>query len=81
MDEIFPILGGAFLGLALSFLPPGARWWGAIPIVLLGTAATILSGEFRLSWEFLLVDIPLVGIACVAAMAVAGKMRRIRVER
>jgi hypothetical protein len=31
--------------------------------VALGVLATVVSGEFRVSWEFLLFDIPLVAVS------------------
>ena len=72
MDEFLPVLSGILLGSFLGYLRPGKRLRaGAIPAILLGTLATIVSGEFRLSWGFLLVDIPLVaGAAALALFAV-----------
>jgi hypothetical protein len=75
MDELFPVLGGILLGLFLGCLPNKARWWGAMPAALIGLAATMLSGEFRLSWAFLLVDIPLAGIGCAAGLLLVQKIR------
>ena len=35
---------------------------------MLGTLATVVTGEFKLSWGYLLVDIPLVGLAAFLAL-------------
>jgi len=40
-----------------------------IPVV--GVAATTLSGEFLVSWRFLLIDVPLVGFFAGVAVASA----------
>jgi hypothetical protein len=38
--------------------------------VVFGGLATVISGEFRIGWEFLLVDIPLAFGATVATMLI-----------
>jgi hypothetical protein len=76
MEELFPILGGLAVGAILGFIKPSLRWWvGALLAVLIGLAATIVSGEFRVSWGFLLIDIPLVAISSVAGLAIARRLR------
>jgi hypothetical protein len=70
MNELFPVLSGALVGLLVGGLRPALRKSVAIPlVVLLGIAATVVSGEFRIGWEYLLIDIPLVGLSAVIALS------------
>lgn len=70
MNEVFPILAGALVGLLVGGLRPSLRKSVAIPLViLLGITATVVSGEFRIGWEYLLIDIPLVGLSAVIALS------------
>jgi hypothetical protein len=70
MSELFPILGGALVGLLVGRLRPALRKSIAIPLVIgLGITATVVSGEFRIGWEYLLIDIPLVGLSAVIALS------------
>jgi hypothetical protein len=49
--------------------------------VLLGVAATMLSGEFRIGWEYLLIDIPLVAVSAAAIYWVTrGAVRRLQIR-
>ena len=67
MGEIFPIAAGLICGLLLGSVTarrPLALWL-AVSVVL-GFLATVLSGEWRISWAFLLIDIPLVAVSAVA---------------
>lgn len=76
MNEIFPIAGGVLLGAALGAFPPRLRIRIGAPLaVLLGTLATVLSGEFRLSWAFLLVDVPLVVSAAAIGLLAVHRLR------
>jgi hypothetical protein len=62
--EIVPILSGLLLGAFLGWMNPGSRLRIGLPIALaLGFLATVASGEFRISWGFLIEDIPLVGVS------------------
>jgi hypothetical protein len=81
MQELVPIVSGLVAGSLLGFLRPSLRIpVGIAAAVVLGTLATIVTGEFRVSWGFLLVDIPLVGLAAVAGFvgmrALAGTLGR-----
>ena len=38
---------------------------GVLLSVVAGVLATVFSGEWRISWAFLLIDIPLVGLSAV----------------
>lgn len=66
--ELFPVLSGLLLGLLLSVCPPTLRRSvGAVSVLALGVYATFVSGEFRLSWAFLLLDVPLVAVSALVA--------------
>lgn len=80
MSEIFPIVSGLIVGSFLGLIAPRLRLpLGVIAAIVLGTMATIISGEFRIGWEFLFVDIPLVGVSSLAAL-VGGRALRQRVR-
>lgn len=77
MNEIFPLVSGLAVGTALGTLAPALRLrLGIFAAVALGTLATIVSGEYRIGWEYLLVDIPLVGLAAVLALLASRALRR-----
>jgi len=69
--EILPLASGVTVGAILAQLRPDLRKWaGPILVLLLAFLATVVSGEFRLSWGFLLVDIPMVAVpACATYVA------------
>jgi hypothetical protein len=76
MEEFFPIISGLIVGLILGLIAPRLRFWvGALLAVAFGVLATIVSGEFHISWGFLLIDIPLVAISAVCGLLL---MRRLR---
>lgn len=61
----------------IQTLRPSLRMWIAVPVAtVLGVLATIVSGEFRIGWEFLLIDIPLVGAAAWATIMAARLIRQ-----
>ena len=78
MNEIFPVLYGVCVGFVCSFIASG-RWryfcWVGLS-ALFGVAATILTGEWKLSWDFVLIDIPLVAGSSFAVMALRNLIRR-----
>jgi hypothetical protein len=77
MHELFPIVSGLLLGAALPLIRPQIRLRvGVAASVVLGALATIISGEFRIGWEFLLIDIPLVALCSVVGFATARAVRR-----
>jgi hypothetical protein len=77
MNELFPIASGLVVGSALTLIRPQMRLWvGVAAAVVLGTLATIVSGEYKIGWEFLLIDIPLVAICAAAAFVTTRAMRR-----
>ena len=64
--ELFPIVSGIALGAVHARRHSRLATIASVAIAVgLGIAATVLSGEFRLTWDFLLIDIPLV--TCTAA--------------
>ena len=70
MSELFPIVAGLLCGLLLGSLTARRRVIVGLAFsVAAGVLATVLSGEWRISWAFLLIDIPL-----VAGSAVAGDL-------
>ena len=79
MQELFPILFGLILGAALGFVRPSMRLpLGAVIAVALGVLATVITGEFKSSWGYLLIDIPLVALSALAGLLAA---RRVAVSR
>lgn len=79
MNELFPILSGATVGVALALVASRLR----LPIAIggafvLGTLATIISGEYKLGWEFLLVDIPLVALSSAVGFLATRAVRGVR---
>ena len=76
MNELVPLCFGAFLGLLLgSVSPSGRRIVVASLSVLLGVCASAVTGELRVGWEYVLVDIPLVALAAVACFAARSRRR------
>ncbi|HEU0131197.1 MAG TPA: hypothetical protein VFQ85_09435 [Mycobacteriales bacterium] len=74
MTELFPVAGGFVVGVVLASLRPGSRRaLGAVCAVLVGIAATVVSGEYRAGWEFLLVDVPLAAAGAVAGAYLARR--------
>jgi hypothetical protein len=69
MQELVPLLSGLVLGAALGAIRPSIRWWvGALLAVALGVFATVVTGEFKSSWEYVLIDIPLVALAAACGL-------------
>ena len=70
MSELFPIATGLILGSTLALVRPRIRLAvGVAGSVVLGTIATVVSGEYKIGWEFLLIDIPLVAVCSAAGLA------------
>jgi hypothetical protein len=77
VSELFPIATGLVLGSTLALIRPRIRLAvGVAGSVVLGTLATIVSGEYAIGWEFLLIDIPLVAVCSAAGLASARALRR-----
>lgn len=80
-NEIFPVVSGLVAGLVLGTVTARHRpWVWALLSVVLGLLATVLSGEFKTTWAFLLIDIPLVGAASAASFlgSRAVRLRQLR---
>ena len=76
-NELFPIMSGLILGALLPLIRPRMRLAvGVAASVILGTLATVVSGEYKIGWEFLLIDIPLVAVCSAAAFATVRAARR-----
>ena len=79
MEELVPLGFGFLLGAFLAVVKPSLRLWIGAPIaVLLGTTATIVTGEAEISWAYVLVDVPLVAVAATLGVAVGRTVRRAR---
>ena len=76
-SELFPIVSGLIVGSALPLIRPQMRLAsGVAAAVVLGTIATVISGEYKMGWEFLLIDIPLVAVCSAAGFATVRTARR-----
>jgi hypothetical protein len=77
VNEVVPLLGGAVLGYLVGGLRPHKRLvviaFLSVPV---GICASAVTGELSISWEFVLVDIPLVALS--AAVGVAAWVARRR---
>jgi hypothetical protein len=81
MQELFPVVSGVVLGIVVAGLRPSLRLWvGVLLSVVLGLCATVLSGEFEVSWDYLLVDIPLVAVSAGLSFTLA-RMAFLRLRR
>jgi hypothetical protein len=65
MEEVFPVGAGIVLGLVIGWIVPGQLrgWVLAVGSVLIGAAASWVSGELAVSWLYLVVDIGQVLVA------------------
>ena len=82
VQELLPVMSGLFLGSLLGLLRPSLRVpIGAVLIVALGVLATVVSGEYLISWSFLLIDIPLVAVSAAAGLFVTHRLRWARRPR
>jgi hypothetical protein len=76
VEEILPVVSGLFLGALIGLLRPSLRVpVGAALIVGFGVLATVVSGEYLISWSFLLIDIPLVAVSAAASLYVTHRLR------
>ena len=83
MNEVFPILAGAVVGLLVLRLE-GARARAIALVVLsvlIGVTASFISGELFVSWDFVFVDIPQVFVAAAATTLAVNWWQRRRVPR
>lgn len=74
--ELFPVACGLATGMIVGLAAPRARLWvGAVLSIVFGVLATVLSGEYAVSWAFLLIDIPLVAVSATAAYFLGHRVR------
>lgn len=76
-NEILPVVSGLAAGMLLGSVTARRRplvW--ALASVVLGLLATVASGEFKTTWAYLLIDIPLVGAVSCAAFLATRRIRR-----
>lgn len=70
MNELLPVLSGLVVGGSLGLCAPRKRpRVAALASVVLGLLATVVSGEYAVSWGYLLVDVPLVAVSAAAGAA------------
>ena len=75
VEELLPVASGLLIGLLLGLLRPSLRVpIGVTLIIAFGVLATVVSGEYLISWSFLLIDIPLVAISAVAGLYVTHRL-------
>jgi hypothetical protein len=73
VQELIPLAFGYLLGAALGLVRSRLRLpVGALLVVALGAIATAATGEARISWAFVLIDIPIVALASVLGL-LAGR--------
>ena len=81
MNELFPVACGLLIGSLIGGLRPQLRIAvGGLLSIAAGTAATVISGEFRMSWEYLLADIPLVALFAYVGFVIARTLAARRLE-
>ncbi len=77
MNELFPVVSGLAVGFVLGVLRTSLRLGADVLLsVVFGFIATVASGEFRISWGFLLIDIPLVAGSAVLSFILTRAVRR-----
>jgi hypothetical protein len=80
MAEILPIAGGILCGVLIGLIRPRLQLAvGASIAVVLGAVATIVSGEYLIGWEYLLIDIPLVAGSEIVGHLTVRRMRGIAI--
>jgi hypothetical protein len=76
VEELLPVASGLVIGLTLGLLQPSLRVpIGVVLILAFGVLATVVSGEYLISWSFLLVDVPLVAISVGAGLFMTHRLR------
>jgi hypothetical protein len=77
MDELFPIATGLMLGILFAtgyrWLQP--RWIRVVLVLSAGVFATVLSGEYRENWGFVLVDVGEVALLAWIGFVAARYLR------
>ena len=82
VEELLPVASGLVIGLILGLLRSSLRVpVGLVLIIAFGVPATVVSGEYLISWSFLLIDIPLVAVSAAASLFVTHRLRWARRPR
>jgi xanthosine utilization system XapX-like protein len=82
VEELLPVASGLLIGLILGLLRSSLRVpVGFVLIIAFGVLATVVSGEYLISWSFLLIDIPLVAVSAAASLFVTHRLRETRRSR
>ena len=82
VEELLPVASGLVIGLILGLLRSSLRVpVGLGLIIAFGVLATVVSGEYLISWSFLLIDIPLVAVSAAASLFVTHRLRWVRRPR
>lgn len=76
MNELLPILGGVLAGMFAGLVPCRARMPAATLLAsVVAVVATVVSGEYRISWSYVLIDAALAIVAALGMTLVPGVMR------
>jgi hypothetical protein len=77
VEELLPLAASSLvIGLILGLLRPSLLVpIGVVLIIAFGLLATVVSGEYLISWSFLLIDIPLVAVSGAAGLFVTHRLR------
>ena len=79
MSELLPVCSGLVLGALLGKITPAYRRQLGLPIVIiLAILATVISGESRISWAFVFMDVPLVSFSAFIAFALLHRRQKLR---
>jgi hypothetical protein len=74
VEELLPVASGLVIGSILGLLRPSLRVpIGVVLILTFGALATMVSGEYLISWSFLLI-----AISAGAGLFVTHRLRRAR---
>ena len=73
--ELFPILCGVCLGTAVAFAGSVRRRVVVAVVCLAAIAATVMSGEFLVSWSYVFVDAAIVLTAAVVSFVAVRRLR------
>jgi hypothetical protein len=81
VQELIPIGLGLVLGAVLGSVRPSMRLpLGVLLTVAFGVLATTITGEFKSSWGYLLIDIPLVALSALAGLLAGRRVARLRLQ-
>ena len=79
VEELLPVASGLVIGSILGLLRPSLRVpIGVVLVLTFGALATMVSGEYLISWSFLLIDIPLVAVSACAGLFATHRLRGAR---